>query len=74
LKIKYRLRIVNGVVHASDVRPYKSELDKKLEECMLNAVRQASWEAKDMPDFEEEQELFIRLRALKKYKTRKRAR
>ncbi len=74
IKIKYTLRIVGGLVHATNVTAAESELDTRLEQCMLTAMRHANWRARDMPDFEEEEELFVRLRALKKYRSRKKAR
>ncbi len=64
----YRLHIESGVISASQVSVGKSDLgNSELEQCMVGAVQQARWEAADMPDFMEDQELFIRIRSLNKY-------
>jgi hypothetical protein len=68
ITITYRLHIESGVVSASQVKVDKSDLDNaELEQCMVTAVQQARWVASDMPDFTEEQDLFIRIRSLNKY-------
>lgn len=68
ISLSYRLHIEGGVVSASQVTIEKSDLgNAKLEQCMVNAVQQARWVAADMPDFTEEQDLFIRIRSLNKY-------
>lgn len=66
--ITYTLHIEDGIVSASNVAVLKSDLNSAaLEQCMVAAVQQSRWEASDMPDFKEDQELFIRLRSLSKY-------
>lgn len=70
VKIRYRLHIKKGQVTTTDVEAISSEVDRKLRNCFLEKVRNASWELRDMPDFTEENELFVRLRTLKKYKDR----
>lgn len=68
ITINYRLHIDEGVVSASRVTVGKSNLENStLEQCMVNAVEQGRWVAADMPDFMEDQELFIRIRSLNKY-------
>lgn len=72
LKISLQLRVVEGEVSATDVSVAKSELNnQELEQCFVSAVKQARWYHEDLPDWNEEQELFIRLRALKKYESRR---
>lgn len=69
LKLAYRLRIINGRVSATNIRVKNSTIaDPALERCLIAAVREASFTRETMPDFEEDEELFIRLRTLKKYK------
>ena len=71
ISLTYMLHISNGVVSASNVQVDKSDLgDRELETCMVQAVQEARWEAKDLPDFSEEQDLFIRIRSLDKYLSR----
>ena len=68
ITIRYRLHIEDGVVSASGVGVEKSNLgDTALEQCMVNSIQQARWLAEDMPDFAEDQHLFIRIRSLNKY-------
>lgn len=72
LTIAYQLHVVSGKVYATDVKVAKSELnDRALEECMVKAVQELSWTAEDMPDWSEEQDVFVRLRTLKKYESRR---
>ena len=71
LKLGYRLRIVNGRVTVSDVRVLESEVTPEYERCFVERVEAASFRMEDMPDFEEgDQELFTRVRSMKKYRTR----
>lgn len=68
ISLTYTLTIADGQVSASNVQVDKSDLgDRELETCMVQAVQSARWEAKDLPDFSEEQDLFIRIRSLDKY-------
>lgn len=71
LKLLFQLHIKNNEVFATDIKILKSEVPKELEECMISAVRESRWHFDDLPDWSEEHELFIRLRALKKYKSRR---
>lgn len=71
LKLIFQLNIKNKEVFATDIKVLKSELPKELEQCMIAAVRDSRWRADDLPDWSEEHELFIRLRSLKKYKSRR---
>jgi hypothetical protein len=68
ITLNYRLHIEDGVVSASNVTVAKSDLgNATLEQCMVNAVDQARWQAADMPDFVEDQDIIIRIRSLNKY-------
>ncbi len=68
LTLSYTLHIEGGEVSASNVQIEKSDLDdSELETCMVRAVQDARWQAKDLPDTKEEQDLFIRIRSLDKY-------
>ena len=68
ITLSYKLHIESGVVSASNVVVETSDLDdRELETCMVQAVQAARWDAKDLPDFAEEQDLFIRIRSLDKY-------
>lgn len=71
LTLTYQLHIVSGKHYATNVKVAKSELNnRELEDCMVAAVQEMSWAADDVPDWTEEQELFVRLRSLKKYESR----
>ena len=66
----YRLQVVSGQVSVADVKLTKSEVNDVTEQCLRNAIETATWKVDDMADFEEENDLFIRLRTMRKYKTR----
>jgi hypothetical protein len=71
IKLNYRLRIVNGRITVSDVRVMHSDVSKAYEECYIRKVSAATFRMEDMPDFEEgDQELFTRVRSMKKYRSR----
>lgn len=74
LKIFYRLRIENNKAWVTDVKLENHGIDAAVARCMVDKVERATWNPKDMPDFttpENDREmLFVRLRALKKYKDR----
>jgi lipoate-protein ligase A len=72
IKVNFRLRVLRGKLFTQNVHIEKSELGDhpELERCIVAAVERAEWRDDDMPDFDEDQELFIRLRTLKKYKNR----
>lgn len=68
ISLSYRLHIKSGVVSASNVQVESSDLgDPELEKCMVQAVEYARWEAPDLPDYTEDQDMFIRIRSLDKY-------
>lgn len=70
LKVSFLLRIQSGEVSTSDVRVVESTLgDAALEQCMLHSILDSRFRVEDLPDFQEEHELFIRLRTLGKYRT-----
>ena len=62
------LHIEEDVISASKVKIENSTLGNgELEQCMLVAVQDTRWIAEDMPNFKEEQDLFVRMRSLDKY-------
>ncbi len=68
ISLSYTLHIEGGRVSASNVQVEKSDLgDSALESCMVQAVENATWDAPDLPNTREEQDLFIRIRSLDKY-------
>lgn len=72
IKVNYRLRVLRGKLFTQNVHIEKSELGDhpELERCIVAAVETAEWRDDEMPDFDEDEELFIRLRTLSKYKDR----
>ena len=72
LTLTYQLHIVSGKIYATDVKVAENEInDRALVQCMVTAVQQLSWTAEDVPDWSEEQDLYVRLRTLKKYESRR---
>lgn len=68
ISFSYTLTIREGVVSASNVKIEKSDLgDSALENCMLGAIQGARWTDPELPDFSEDQDLFLRIRSLNKY-------
>lgn len=68
LHIAVRLKSVAGQVFVSDAWIVKSTLgDPRLERCMLDRVRLAKWTDPEIPDWEGEDDLYIRIKGLKKY-------
>lgn len=66
--VKFRLQVLRGEVLATNVRIADSSLDDaNFEQCLVAAIEQARWRDDDMPDLDEEHELFYRVRAQKKY-------
>lgn len=70
VKFSFRAIIRDGRVTVRDVKMMVSTLgDPALERCMLEKVANfASWKDDSFPDYEMEDEVLIRIRALKKYK------
>ncbi len=68
ITISYMLHIEDDVISASTVTIENSTLgNSELEQCMLVAVQDTRWIAEDMPNFSEEQDVFVRMRSLDKY-------
>jgi len=74
LKIFYRLRIENGAAWVTDLKLENHGIPDKIARCMVQGVQRANWKSTDMPDYttpaNDPEMLFVRLRALKKYKHR----
>lgn len=70
VKFSFKVTIRDGRVTMRDVTMVASTLnDPALERCMLEKVASfASWKDEEFPDYELEDEVLIRIRALKKYK------
>ncbi len=68
ITIRFMLHIEDDVISASTVTIENSTLgNSELEQCMLIAVQDTRWIAEDMPNFNEEQDIFVRMRSLDKY-------
>lgn len=68
IKLGFRAKAVDGMFIVTEVKVLKSNLtEKTMEECIVGAVKGASWPAEEMPDWEDEDELFIRLGSMTKY-------
>ncbi len=71
LKFSYRLNVVGGRVSVENLKVVSSEVSDVTEQCLRNAIEAATWTVDDMDDFHEDSELFLRMRALRKYESRK---
>jgi hypothetical protein len=70
LHIRYHLRVRHGDARALDVAVTRSELgDRALEDCMVQSIRELTWREEDLPDLDEDDDLFVRLLTLVKYKS-----
>lgn len=68
ISISYTLTIKEGVVSASNVQIEESDLgDASLENCMVTSIQGVRFTAPELPDFSEDQDLFLRIRSLNKY-------
>jgi hypothetical protein len=69
LKLKYKIRIVNGQVTVRDITVKESTIeDPALETCFLQEVARSTWKDDELPDWEQDDELVIRPeRGMKKY-------
>lgn len=68
IKLSFKERTVNGRFLVTDVQVISSNIeDEKMKNCIVAAVRDASFTANEMPDWEDEDEIFIRVSGMKKY-------
>jgi hypothetical protein len=69
LKLKYKIRIVNGQVTVRDITVKESTIeDPALETCFIQEVARSTWKDDELPDWEQDDELVIRPeRGMKKY-------
>ncbi len=69
VRIHYRLRIINGQVLATDVRVGESEIeDADVQQCFVRAMQNTQWQSSDLPDYDQEEELLVRVRMLDKFR------
>jgi hypothetical protein len=68
LRLSVKYRVVSGEVSVADVKILHSTMgDEELEACILEQVRASRWRDERMPNWEEEDEILIRVRGLKRY-------
>jgi hypothetical protein len=68
IKLEFRLTVADSAVSISDVRVVKSTLeDEGVERCIRDTVASARWRDEEMPDYESDEELFIRMRGFAKF-------
>lgn len=68
IKLSIKERAVGGQYMITEVSIMESNIEsKEMRDCIVDAVRGASWAADEMPDWEDEDELFIRVSGMKKY-------
>jgi hypothetical protein len=68
IRLSVRIRVIDSEVHVADVRVLESSIsDQGVEACIRDSVKNARWKDDEMPDWEDEDELLIRVRGLKKH-------
>jgi len=68
LDLSYRIRVANGAVSIFDVRVADSTLgDTQLERCILDTVSHAQWRDDQLPDLQEEGDLYMRVAGFSAY-------
>ncbi len=68
MRLAYKLHVKSGQVTFSDVKILLSTFqDPKLETCMRDAVAASTWQDPELPDYDTEDELLLRVRGMKKY-------
>ena len=68
IKLSIKERAVGGQYMITDVSIIESNIQSnEMRDCIVSAVKGASWGADEMPDWEDEDELFIRVSGMKKY-------
>jgi hypothetical protein len=68
LDLTYRIRVSDGVVSIGDVRVTESTLgDSSLERCIHDKLVGASWRDDELPDLEEDDDLYMRVAGFSRY-------
>jgi hypothetical protein len=68
LDLTYRIRVNNGAVSLFDVRVSDSTLaDAELQRCILDTVSHAQWRDDQLPDLQEEGDLYMRVAGFTAY-------
>lgn len=68
VKLSYRLRVMEGEIRIWDLKALESSIDDPhLEQCIRDAVANAGWRDDQMPNWDAEDELVVRLGGLKKH-------
>jgi hypothetical protein len=68
IKLTYRLHVENGKVSVKKLAIAETTIEERaIESCLMDAVASATWRDDAMPDYDDEDELLIRLGGLKKH-------
>ena len=68
LDVTYKIRVSDGAVSIGDVRVVESTLsDPQLERCVLGTIGNATWRDDELPDVQEEGDLFMRVEGFSSY-------
>jgi len=68
LDLTYRIRVQNGAVTISDVKTTESTInDAQLERCIKDKIAAQTWRDDELPDMEEEDDLYMRAAGWQSY-------
>jgi hypothetical protein len=67
ISINYTLRAKNGQLEVTDLKVLDSKIDPSLAQCIVTAVKSARWKDERMPDWEDEDDLYIQVGGMKKF-------
>jgi hypothetical protein len=68
MDITYRIRVADGEVTIGDVRVSESTLgDEGLERCIRERIAKARWRDEELPDLEEDDDLYMRVGEFSRY-------
>jgi hypothetical protein len=68
LDLSYHVRAADGAVSFANVRAEDTTLtDRALERCILDRVERARWRDEQLPDYEGEGDVFMRVQGFKQY-------
>ncbi len=70
VRVKYTVRIEKGKVSATNIKATGERGAVNLARCIEDSMQSAQFSLPRMPDFSEDTDLFIRVKTLKKYRSR----
>jgi hypothetical protein len=65
--LRYRLRAQGGKLAVTDLAVLDGKMAPELQDCIVEAVRTATWRDERMPDWQDDDELYIQVGGMKKF-------